>query len=90
VSLSVIFLLDFGTVPTVWYILFFTLLGKRFKTLTDKKKKKEKNYFKSARFSFDQTKMLPFFSSYRFTTDYRLKAKCGVVISVIIQFNNLC
>jgi hypothetical protein len=28
VSLSVIFLLDFGTVPTVWYILFFTLLGK--------------------------------------------------------------
>jgi hypothetical protein len=26
--------LDFGTVPTVWYILFFTLLGKRFKTLT--------------------------------------------------------
>jgi hypothetical protein len=34
VSLSVIFLLDFGTVPTVWYILFFTLLGKRFKTLT--------------------------------------------------------
>ena len=33
-SLSVIFLLDFGTVPTVWYILFFTLLGKRFKTLT--------------------------------------------------------
>jgi hypothetical protein len=30
VSLSVIFLLDFGTVPTVWYILFFTLLGKRF------------------------------------------------------------
>ena len=31
VSLSVIFLLDFGTVPTVWYILFFTLLGKQLK-----------------------------------------------------------
>jgi hypothetical protein len=29
VSLSVIFLLDFGTVPTVWYILFFTLLPGR-------------------------------------------------------------
>ncbi len=34
VSLSVIFLLDFGTVPTVWYILFFTLLGKRLKRMT--------------------------------------------------------
>jgi hypothetical protein len=35
-----------------------------------KKKKKEKIYLKSARFCFDQTKMFPFFSSYRFTTDY--------------------
>jgi hypothetical protein len=41
----------------------------------DKKKKKEKNYFKSARFSFDQTKMFPFFSSYRFTTR-RFLLKC--------------
>ncbi len=46
-----------------------------------KRKKKEKNYFKSARFCFDQTKMFPFFSSYRFTTDYMLIAKCGVVMN---------
>ena len=46
-----------------------------------KRKKKEKNYFKSVRFCFDQTKMFPFFSSYRFTTDYMLIAKCGVVMN---------
>jgi flagellar basal body-associated protein FliL len=35
-KVPVIFLLDFGTVPTVWYILFFTLLEGQ------KEKKREK------------------------------------------------
>ena len=35
-SLSIIFLLDFGTVPTVWYIFFFILLSLFWKAFPEK------------------------------------------------------
>ena len=63
---SFIFLLDFGTVTTVWYLIFFILLSIFFlisRSIDEDKSKNERGGFDGRLMTKNATKLSPYFLS---------------------------